>query len=214
MTNHRISVIINAWKPFKSPNHCKKPSSTSRIPTTASTTSQRGAGRMASPARTCGSKDVIFLANQSRWQCREKHPLQQFTLKTGTIMEDSPIGLDKWLMAMWQIVNCKNGISSYEVHRAIGITQKSAWFMDHRIRFALGMGPGNKLSGQIEADETFIGGKARNMHARSVRADHRHWRQRQDRRHGHLGARRQGPYQGHRQHARRRHFNAKSVSMC
>ena len=65
---------------------------------------------------------------------------------------------------MWQIVNCKNGISSYEVHRAIGITQKSAWFLDHRIRFALGIALGNKLSGQVEADETFIGGKARNMH--------------------------------------------------
>ncbi len=113
---------------------------------------------------TCGSKEVIFLANQRRWKCRQKHPLQQFSVKVGTVMEDSPIGLDKWLMAMWQIVNCKNGISSYEVHRAIGITQKSAWFLDHRIRFALGMGPGNKLSGQIEADETFIGGKARNMH--------------------------------------------------
>src|SRR6266853_418452 len=71
---------------------------------------------------------------------------------------------DNWLMAMWQIVNCKNGISSYEVHRAIGITQKSAWFLDHRIRFALGLGVTNKFSGQIEADETFIGGKARNMH--------------------------------------------------
>jgi transposase-like protein len=113
---------------------------------------------------TCGSKDVIFLANQRRWKCRQKHPLQQFSVKVGTVMEDSPIGLDKWLMVMWQIVNCKNGISSYEVHRAIGITQKSAWFLDHRIRFALGMAPGNKLSGQIEADETFIGGKARNMH--------------------------------------------------
>jgi len=79
-------------------------------------------------------------------------------------MEDSPIGLDKWLMAMWQLVNCKNGVSSYEVHRAIGVTQKTAWFMDHRIRYALTMGTINKFSGQIEADETFIGGKARNMH--------------------------------------------------
>src|SRR6266851_2121490 len=112
----------------------------------------------------CGSTDVLFLEKYNRWHCRTKHEAPQFTLKTGTIMEDSPIGLDKWLMAMWQIVNCKNGISSYEVHRAIGITQKSAWFLDHRIRFALGMGPGNKLSGQVEADETFIGGKARNMH--------------------------------------------------
>ena len=79
-------------------------------------------------------------------------------------MEDSPIGLDKWLMVMWQIVNSKNGISSCEVHRAIGITQKSAWFMDHRIRFALGLDSGDKMSGHVEADETFIGGKARNMH--------------------------------------------------
>ncbi|MGI8746701.1 MAG: IS1595 family transposase [Bryobacteraceae bacterium] len=112
----------------------------------------------------CGSKDVRFLENYNRWYCRAKHSAPQFTLKTGTIMEDSPIGLDKWMTAMWQIVNCKNGISSYEVHRAIGITQKSAWFMDHRIRRALGMEPSSKLSGECEADETFIGGKARNMH--------------------------------------------------
>ena len=112
----------------------------------------------------CGSTNVLFLEKYNRWHCREKHSAPQFTLKTGTIMEDSPIGLDKWLAAMWQIVNCKNGISSYEVHRAIGITQKSAWFLDHRIRLALTMGTINKLSGQIEADETFIGGKARNMH--------------------------------------------------
>lgn len=112
----------------------------------------------------CESANVIFLENYNRWHCREKHAAPQFTLKTGTIMEDSPIGLDKWLTAMWQIVNCKNGISSYEVHRAIGITQKSAWFMDHRIRLALGMAPSDKLSGEVEADETFIGGKARNMH--------------------------------------------------
>ena len=102
---------------------------------------------------TCGSQNVIFLANQRRWKCHETHPLQQFSVKVGTVMEDSPIPLGKWLMAMWQIVNCKNGISSYEVHRAIGITQKSAWFMDHRIRYALGLGLANKFSGQIEADK-------------------------------------------------------------
>jgi transposase-like protein len=113
----------------------------------------------------CGTKDVIFLENYNRWHCRAKHAAPQFTLKTGTIMEESPIGLDKWLMAMWQIVNCKNGISSYEVHRAIGITQKSAWFLDHRIRLALTEGSFEKLTGHVEADETFIGGKARNMHA-------------------------------------------------
>ncbi len=93
------------------------------------------------------------------------HPKRQFSVKVGTIFEDSPLPLDKWLTAMWQVVNCKNGISSYEVHRAIGITQKSAWFMDHRIRYALGMGPAEKLCGEVEVDETFIGGKARFMHA-------------------------------------------------
>ncbi len=118
----------------------------------------------------CGSKDVLFLEKYNRWHCRAKHDAPQFTLKTGTIMEDSLLGLDKWLAAMWQVVNCKNGISSYEIHRALGITQKSAWFLDHRIRLALTMGTFNKLSGQIEADETFIGGKARNMHA-SKRAE-------------------------------------------
>jgi transposase-like protein len=112
----------------------------------------------------CGSKNVTFLEKYNRWQCSARHDNRQFTAKTGTIFEDSPLGLDKWLAAMWQVVNCKNGVSSYEVHRAIGVTQKTAWFMDHRIRHALSMGTINKLSGQIEADETFIGGKARNMH--------------------------------------------------
>ena len=118
----------------------------------------------------CGSLNVLFLEKYNRWHCREKHAAPQFTLKTGTIMEDSPIGLDKWMTAMWQIVNCKNGISSYEVHRAIGITQKSAWFLDHRIRFALHQGSfDNMMKGEVEADETFIGGKSRNMH-KDVRA--------------------------------------------
>lgn len=113
----------------------------------------------------CGSKQVSFLEKYNRWQCSNLHDRRQFTSKTGTIMEDSPIGLDKWLMAMWLIVNCKNGISSYEIHRALGITQKSAWFLDHRIRLALHQGSFEKLlSGEVEADETFIGGKARNMH--------------------------------------------------
>jgi transposase-like protein len=112
----------------------------------------------------CGSDKVAFSEKHNRWQCGKSHDRRQFTLKTGTVMEDSPIGLDKWLMAMWQVVNSKNGISSWEVHRAIGITQKSAWFMDHRIRFAMGLEPDEKMSGHVEADETFIGGKARNMH--------------------------------------------------
>ncbi len=117
----------------------------------------------------CGSKAVIHQPKYNRWQCSAGHDNRQFTLKTGTIFNESPLGLDKWLTAVWLIVNCKNGISSYEVHRDIGITQKSAWFMDHRIRFALGMEEEGKLSGHVEADETFIGGKARNMH-KDVRA--------------------------------------------
>lgn len=113
---------------------------------------------------TCGCSDVIFLANQNRWQCREKHSLRQFSLKTGTIYEDSPLGLDKWLVATWLVVNCKNGVSSCEIARALKITQKTAWFMDHRIRVSFGLESPDKLTGHVEADETFIGGQARNMH--------------------------------------------------
>ena len=108
-----------------------------------------------------------FYEKYNRWHCREKHAAPQFTLKTGTIFEDSPLGLDKWLTAMWMVVNCKNGVSSYEVHRSIGVTQKSAWFMDHRIREALKNGTILKLGSSgapVEVDETFIGGKAKNMH--------------------------------------------------
>ncbi len=113
---------------------------------------------------TCGSSSVGFLAKQQRWQCSSRHPQRQFSIKTGSIFEDSPLGLDKWLPAMWLITNAKNGISSYEIHRALGVTQKTAWFMLHRIRLSHQGKSGNKFSGQIEADETFIGGKARNMH--------------------------------------------------
>ena len=114
---------------------------------------------------TCGSPKVGFLANQRRWQCIIKHPKRQFSVKVGTIFEDSPLGLDKWLPAVWLLVNCKNGISSYEVHRDLGVTQKTAWFMMHRIRLALQTGSfWTKMEGEIEADESFIGGLARNMH--------------------------------------------------
>lgn len=113
----------------------------------------------------CGSDHVAYLEKARVWKCYGKHEKPKFSLKTGTIMEDSPIGLDKWLAAMWLIVNCKNGISSCEVARALAITQKTAWFLDHRIRFALHQGSFEKmLSGEVEVDETFIGGKARNMH--------------------------------------------------
>lgn len=89
---------------------------------------------------------------------------KQFSVKRGTIMEDSPITLDKWLAAIWLIANAKNGVSSYEIHRALGVTQKSAWFLLHRIRLAMQTGTFEKLSGQVEVDETYIGGLARNMH--------------------------------------------------
>ena len=113
---------------------------------------------------TCGRKDVVFLANQSRWWCRNEHPKRQFSVKVGTIYEESPLGLDKWLTATWLITNCKNGVSSCEIARALNITQKSAWFMDHRIRVSFGLEAPDKFSGHVEADETFIGGLARNMH--------------------------------------------------
>src|SRR6266849_5628292 len=86
---------------------------------------------------TCGREDVVFLQNQRKWQCKSVHPKRQFSAKVGTIFEDSALPLDKWLIAIWMIANCKNGVSSYEVARALGVTQKSAWFMLHRIRLAM-----------------------------------------------------------------------------
>jgi len=112
----------------------------------------------------CGSKGVYYDKSRMGWICKTKHPGRKFSLKTGTIFEDSPIGLDKWLPAVWMIAGAKNGISSYELHRALGITQKTAWFMLHRIRLAMQAKDGGKLGGEIEVDESFIGGKARNMH--------------------------------------------------
>jgi transposase-like protein len=113
---------------------------------------------------TCGSTNVGYLANARLWKCYTKHPRQKFSLKVGAIFEDSPLGLDKWMMATWLIANCKNGISSCELARDLGITQKSAWHMLHRIRLAMQMGTFEKLSGEVEVDETYIGGKARFMH--------------------------------------------------
>ena len=116
----------------------------------------------------CGSKEVRFLATRRLWECKSKHAKRQFSVKVNTIFEDSPISLDKWLLAVWMIANCKNGVSSYEIHRAIGVTQKSTWFMMHRIRLALDLGTFHKLGGgpenEVEVDETFVGGKLRNMH--------------------------------------------------
>jgi transposase-like protein len=110
----------------------------------------------------CSHDQTSFVKTRRLWQCRGCR--KQFTIKTGSVMEDSPIGLDKWLPAIWMIVNAKNGVSSYEIHRALGITQKSAWFMLHRIRLAMQCKTWEKLSGHVEVDETFIGGKARYMH--------------------------------------------------
>ena len=116
---------------------------------------------------TCKRTDVSWLANQRKWQCKSAHSKRQFTAKVGTIFEDSPLGLEKWLPAVWLITNSKNGVSSCELARTLGITQKSAWFMLHRIRLAMQNGSLLKVGGnggEVEADETFIGGKARNMH--------------------------------------------------
>jgi transposase-like protein len=113
----------------------------------------------------CGSDKVTYLESVRRFKCYGNHPKAQFSLKVGTIFEDSAIGLEKWLPALWLLTNCKNGISSYELARALGVTQKTAWFMLSRLRLALQSENGGKLGGEVEADETYIGGKARNMHA-------------------------------------------------
>ena len=116
---------------------------------------------------TCGSGEVRLISTRRMWECKNKHPRKQFSVKVGTIFEDSALPLDKWLIAVWMITNCKNGVSSYEVARALGITQKSAWFMLHRIRLAMQNRTFIKLGGkgkEVEVDETFIGGLARNMH--------------------------------------------------
>jgi transposase-like protein len=110
----------------------------------------------------CEGTDLYFVKTRLLWQC--KSCKKQFTVKVGTIFEDSALGLDKWLCAIWMIANAKNGISSYEIHRALGITQKSAWFMLHRVRYAMQNGTLDKLTGDVEADETYIGGKVENMH--------------------------------------------------
>jgi transposase-like protein len=114
----------------------------------------------------CGSDSVsAFNPKRKTWKCAVHHPKREFSVKVGTLFEESPIGLDKWLTATWMLTNCKNGISSYEIARALKVSQKTAWFMSHRIRLSLqDEFFGSKLNGEVEVDETFIGGKARNMH--------------------------------------------------
>ena len=111
----------------------------------------------------CNKPNPRFLAKQRRFECRSQHPRRQFSVKVGTIFEDSPIPLKSWLLAVWQITNCRNGISSYELARALGVTQKTAWFMNHRIRLAMQGDDGGTMNGEVEVDETYIGGKARKM---------------------------------------------------
>jgi transposase-like protein len=145
-------TLIEAVKYFSNPDNCREYMVARRWP-----------NGVACP--TCGSKTVYFDRSRDGWECKTRHPKRKFTLKTSTIFEDSPLPLSKWLPTVWMIANCKNGVSSWEIHRAIGVTQKTAWFMLQRIRLAMqDESTGGKLSGDVELDETFIGGKARNMH--------------------------------------------------
>ena len=112
----------------------------------------------------CGSVNIGFIKTRRMWECKEKHEKRQFSAKVGTVFEDSALGLDKWFTAIWMIANCKNGVSSYELARAIGVTQKSGWFMLHRIRLAMKAGSFDKMDGTVEIDETYVGGRIKNMH--------------------------------------------------
>jgi transposase-like protein len=144
-------TLLDAMRYFSDPDRCQDLMVAARWPKGVS-------------CPTCGGRTVRYIPARRLWECREKHPRRQFSVKVGTIFEDSPISLEKWFVAMWMLCNDKNGVSSYEVHRALGITQKSAWFMLHRIRRAMRTGKFEKMTGRVEADETFIGGAARFMH--------------------------------------------------
>jgi len=151
-TNDTPKTLLEAVKFFSDFEHCRKFMVEARWPD--------GLAR----CPTCNSDHVTYLANARVWKCYGKHERPKFSLKVGTIFEDSAIPLEKWLPTVWLLANCKNGISSYEVARALGVTQKTAWFMLHRIRKAMQSETFTKLDGEVEVDETFIGGKARNMH--------------------------------------------------
>jgi transposase-like protein len=121
-------------------------------------------GKVSCP--TCGSEAVTWLPTRFLFQCKGKHAKRQFSVKVGTLMEDSPIPLGQWLLISWMLGSCRNGISSYEVARTIGITQKSAWFMLHRLREGM-QDDSWKLSGTVEADETYVGGRIKNKHEKA-----------------------------------------------
>ena len=150
-----IKTLADAIQHFADPENCRRfmvfmrwPDGTPRCP-------------------YCGASKLTWLAKANVYRCYGDHLKQKFSLKVGTVFEDSPIGLDKWLPAVWLICNAKNGISSYELHRALGVTQKTAWFMLHRIRLAMESQTFMKIGGDfgpVEMDETFIGGKVKNMH--------------------------------------------------
>jgi transposase-like protein len=152
MDAHVPATLHEAISYFSNPDNCMNAAIAMRWPD----------GKVVCP--TCGSTEVTFLATRHIWKCRTKHSLQQFSAKVGTIFEDSPIGFDKWFTAIWLIGNCKNGVSSCELARDLGVTQKTAWFMLHRIRTAMQRGTFEKLAGEVEVDESFIGGLARFMH--------------------------------------------------
>ncbi len=152
MNAEQPTTLIGAIRYFSDPDICQDFMVSLRWPD----------GKVTCP--TCGRTDVRYIATRRIWECKDKHPKRQFSVKVGTIFEDSPIPLDKWLASIWMIANAKNGVSSYEVHRSIGVTQKTAWFMLHRIRLAMQSETFDKMGGEVEVDETWIGGKARFMH--------------------------------------------------
>jgi transposase-like protein len=151
-TEKQPTTLLEATRYFADPDRCLQ----------AAIALRWGNGPVACP--TCGATDVHFIATRRIWRCSQQHPRRQFSIKIGTVMEDSPIPLDKWMVAIWLLANAKNGISSYELHRSIGVTQKTAWFLLHRIRLAMQSETGGKINGTVEVDETYIGGKSRNMH--------------------------------------------------
>src|SRR3954466_13072988 len=155
--NEQPKSLLAAVRYFSDPKTCFESMLTAKWPD----------GKIACPK--CGSEKVGVVRSRSLLQCKSKDCRKQFSVKVGTIFEDSPLGLDKWFVAVWCIANAKNGISSCELARALEVTQKSAWHMLHRIRFALKQQSFDKMTGEVESDESFIGGRAKNMH-KSARA--------------------------------------------